>query len=236
MLQLLQLKGCFFLDTLCSILQNCSSEEYLFLGGDFNCTEHMLDRNHIEPHLPSQKRLIHIIKKYELCDIWRQLNGTERQYTWVHTRDNVMSFARLDRVYGFKHHLNIFNKCSIIPIGFSDHGMVQCCFMLSSLKPRSAYWHFNTSLLSDKFFRGSFSFFWEEYRNTKHEFQSVQQWWDFGKVQIRQFCQQYTHNVTREIRRSLENLETEINECQQLAESTGDNQYLEIEKEKGSVR
>jgi len=181
--------------------------------------------------------LIQIIKKHDLCDIWRQLNGTERQYTWVHARDNFMSFARLDRFYGFKHHLNIFNKCSIIPIGFSDHGMVQCSFILNCLKPRSAYWHLNVSLLSDTFFQDSFKIFWENYRNTKHEFQSIQQWWDFGKVQIRQFCQQYTHNVTREIRRSLENLETEINKCQQLAESTGDKHYLEIGlRKKGPVR
>ncbi len=35
-------------------LQNCSSDEVLFLGGDFNCTEnYRLDRNHLEPHAPS---------------------------------------------------------------------------------------------------------------------------------------------------------------------------------------
>lgn len=67
------------------MLKNCCSEDFLFLGGDFNCTELNLDRNHIEPHLASRIRLTHIIKKYELCDIWRYINGSERQYTWVHT-------------------------------------------------------------------------------------------------------------------------------------------------------
>ncbi len=52
-----------FLDLLCNTLQCCSEEEYLFLGGDFNCTEDMIDRNHIEPHLSSQKRLIQLIQK-----------------------------------------------------------------------------------------------------------------------------------------------------------------------------
>ncbi len=216
-----------FLDTLCCTLQNSSSEECLFLAGDFNCTEHALDRNHIEPHMPSRKRLTHIIKKHDLCDIWRQLNGDERQYTWVHTRDNVISFARLDRLYAFGHHLNIINSCSIVPMSFTDHAMVQCNVILNLIKPKSAYWHFNTSLLSDTFFKDSFKAFWENHRKTKSTFRSIQQWWDFGKIQIKQFCQQYTHNVTRELGRSLKSLEIDIKNCQQLADSTGDHYYLD---------
>ncbi len=92
-----------FLNNLNSILQNVSSEEFLFLGGDFNCTEQNLDRNHIEPHEPSRKRIIQVIKTHELSDIWRQFNGNQRQYTWSHARDNVLSLARLDRFYTFRH-------------------------------------------------------------------------------------------------------------------------------------
>ncbi len=46
-----------FLNVLCSVMQKCCVEEYLFLGGDFNCTVSNLDRNHFEPHLPSRNRL-----------------------------------------------------------------------------------------------------------------------------------------------------------------------------------
>ncbi len=45
----------FFLDTLCSTLQNCCTEEFLFLGGDFNCAELDIVRNHVEPHMASRK-------------------------------------------------------------------------------------------------------------------------------------------------------------------------------------
>lgn len=88
-----------FLDTLGSTLQNCCTEEFLFLGGDFNCAELDMDRNHVEPHMASRKHLIHLIEKFDLCDVWRALNGNERQYTWAHTRDNCLSLARLDRFY-----------------------------------------------------------------------------------------------------------------------------------------
>lgn len=149
-----------FLYTLCCMLQNVSSEEYLFLTGDFNCMESVLDRNHIEPHMPSWKCLVHLPKKHDLCDIWRQLNGTERQYPSVHTRDNVISLARLVRLYAFRHHLNIFNSCSIVPMSFTDHAVVKCNFILNCIKPKSAYWHFYISLLNDKLFKESLGFSW----------------------------------------------------------------------------
>ncbi len=66
-----QLKGCAFLDTLSNVLVNCSTEDVLILGGDFNCTEQLLDRNHVEPHMPSRRRLIQLMISNEIADIWR---------------------------------------------------------------------------------------------------------------------------------------------------------------------
>ena len=38
-----------FLNVLSDVVHNC--DDYLFLGGDFNCTEDFkVDRNHLEPH------------------------------------------------------------------------------------------------------------------------------------------------------------------------------------------
>ncbi len=43
-----------FLYSVNTILQNCKTDEYVLLGGDFNCTENeLLDRNHVEPHANS---------------------------------------------------------------------------------------------------------------------------------------------------------------------------------------
>lgn len=51
-----------FLSTLSSVLQNVAVDEYFILGGDFNCTESNLDRNHVEPHVPSSQRLVQLKK------------------------------------------------------------------------------------------------------------------------------------------------------------------------------
>lgn len=39
-----------FLNALLATLLCCSVDEFLVVGGDFNCTEQELDRNHAEPH------------------------------------------------------------------------------------------------------------------------------------------------------------------------------------------
>lgn len=152
-----------FLDILCLALKKCSSDDFLLLGGDFNCTEQNLDRNHLEPHMPSRKRLIQLIKTHELNDVWRNFHGNSRQYTWSHFRDKVVSLARLDKIYCFRHQINVFRSCCIIPVSFSDHCMVQCSLFLNSVKSKSAYWHFNNALLSDKGFKDAFEFFLEKF-------------------------------------------------------------------------
>lgn len=100
-----------FLDTLHTVLHNCNSEEYVVVGGDFNFTENpSLDRNHPEPHAASKRSLITLKENFDLCDVWRFFHPNQRQYTWSHCKDKFLSLARLDRVYCFAHHINVFKK------------------------------------------------------------------------------------------------------------------------------
>ncbi len=87
-----------FLNKVRDAVENCKPEEYLFIGGDFNCTENdSIDRNHKEPHMESQRVLRQIIKEHDLYDIWRVLNKTQWQYTWTQVREYHVTMARLDR-------------------------------------------------------------------------------------------------------------------------------------------
>lgn len=214
-----------FLNIVCKTVSNCNSEDLLLIGGDFNCTEFASDRNHVEPHMASRKRLIQFRETHELVDIWWNFHKTQRHYTWSHTHNNMLSLARLDRFYGFSHQLNLFRECTIIPVSFSDHSLVQCFLTLGSIKPKSAMWHFNNRLLIDMEFRDIFRFFWNEFRTTKSDFQSLQQWWDFGKTQIKQLSQQYSYNITKELTRSMVKLEDDI---KKLQESIGTEQNQEL--------
>ena len=111
----------------------------------------------------------------------------------------------------------------------SDQFLAQCCFYIQNVKTSSAYWHFNTALLSDRFFREAFRFLQILLRKNKSSFSSVQQWWDIRKTLIQQFCKQYTRNVTKYITSCLQDLETEI---QTLLGCTGDQGSVEVLKSK----
>uniref|UniRef100_A0A674NVB8 exodeoxyribonuclease III n=1 Tax=Takifugu rubripes TaxID=31033 RepID=A0A674NVB8_TAKRU len=90
------------------VVAGCNNNEFLFLGGDFNCTENpLLDRNHPEPHLPSKSTLTKLVQARELCDVWRYFHLGQSQFTWTHSRGNQLSLASLDRFYFFRHHINI---------------------------------------------------------------------------------------------------------------------------------
>ena len=121
-----------FLKVLDTVLSKVQIDDFLFLGGNFNCTEDdVLDRNHLEPHSASQHALRQLLQAHDLCDVWRRMNDSIRQYTWTHCRGNLISMVRLDQFYCFKHNLNIFRKCSILPVGFTDHAMVVCNIFIS---------------------------------------------------------------------------------------------------------
>ncbi|KAK3514475.1 hypothetical protein QTP70_018692, partial [Hemibagrus guttatus] len=63
----------------------------------------------------------------------------------------------------------------------------------------------------------------------------VRQWWDHGKVLIQQLCREYTVNITRDITKSLKDLEIGIVELQALAEPTGDRRHVEDLKVKKAL-
>ncbi len=48
----------------------------------------------------------------------------------------------------------------ITPVCFSDHSLIKCVMTNNCIKAKSAYWHFNKSLLCDSFFREVFREFW----------------------------------------------------------------------------
>lgn len=120
-----------FLNELSVVLSQCGPEEFLFLGGDFNCTENdQVDRNHIEPHAASKRAIKQLVEVHSLTDVWREMHNKQRQYTWVQHRENFFSMARLDRFYCFKHHFSIFKGCRIL-LGLQ---IIPWCLVMSSLQ------------------------------------------------------------------------------------------------------
>ncbi len=120
-------------------------------------------------------------------------------------------------------------------MGFSDHSLVLCNVLIKSVKCKSAYWIFNTSLLSDKKCIDNFSFFGETFKQQKECYASLQQWWDCGKILIKDFCQKYTLNVTRDMAQSMNNLEKEIVALQDVIESNRNKKHIDDLKKKKAM-
>ena len=65
-----------FLEKITDELNSCNSKDYLFLGGDFNCTKNAtLDRNDAEPHPASQHALRQLVYSHGLVDVWRRTHA-----------------------------------------------------------------------------------------------------------------------------------------------------------------
>ncbi len=112
----------------------------------------------------------------------------------------------------FRHHGSLLR---IVSLPHHVFQIIVCCSaVFYSIKSKS-YWHLNTALLGDKCFKEGFKSFWDVFKTTKNSFRTLQQWWDFGKVQIKQFCQQYFQNVTREVALILNILEADILKLQE---------------------
>ncbi|KAJ4931707.1 hypothetical protein JOQ06_010147 [Pogonophryne albipinna] len=75
----------------------------------------------------------------------------------------------------------------------------------------------------------------KSFRERKGDFNYLKQWWDCGKADIKQLCLQYTLNVSRDITKSMRDLEMEIVELQSFAESTGNPGCIEDLKSKKAI-
>ena len=171
------------------------------VGGDWNCTMDLTkDRNGEEPH--SVEVLRDIINQFDRVDVWRTKHPNTRQYTWVKVFRARVSAALLYRFYMSRNRSNRLLGATILPVGFSDHHITMARLSISPGPRHASYWKFNVKLLQDATFCSGFPNVGERWQQ-REEYESVSQWCDVGKVQIRLFCQLYTALSSSEARRVL---------------------------------
>ena len=111
--------NCIFYDNLFSDLEDFV-EHPLVIGGDFNLCLSELDkqggRSYFFSHRQSRKVLIEYMDKFEIVDIWRNLNPTLKEYTWRQRAIEVS--CRLDFFLTSFSIANLVQKVEILS-GFS---------------------------------------------------------------------------------------------------------------------
>ena len=191
-----------------------SGDDPIVFSGDFNCTlDPKVDRSSgKEHHTASPKVLMQIIQQYDLCDCHRHVNNNLKMFTW---RNKCGSASRIDRLY-----VSDFKKSSIISFStmlcpFSDHCAVCVVLRVETHHARSTYWKFNTDFLRDAQFISVFKIFWRDWSTRKKDYDSLLDWWDLGKVKIRQICQDFGKERAFRYKQEKIILEKEIVEIEQ---------------------
>ena len=119
--------------------------------GDFNLVLHpeidYKNYKSVQHNVHARSKLLTLINDNNLIDIYRELNGNTRKYTW--NRTNTTQQGRLD-FFLITYNLFDFVKNCDIGISYrSDHSIIilQLCF--SSVQHGKGLWKFNNSLLMD---------------------------------------------------------------------------------------
>ena len=162
------------------------SQGFLFIGGDFNCIDNVLDRLNCSI-VPSADKtsLVTLLSDFSLVDVWRKQNPRRVSFTWFN--HNRTQASRIDRFFIDKSFLpNV--SCEILPCVLSDHDSVKLHVSFDGVVRRgSGVWRFNNSLLSDSNFKNELKNVIATFKLRIPEFASLREWWDSLKIEIKNF-------------------------------------------------
>lgn len=118
-----------------------------------------------------------------LIDVYRVFHPKSKGFTF-HSANG--SRSRIDRFYVDRDDQNNILAAGIKPFPFApDHNAIVIDFAFGNVPRCRGPWKFNTALLEDQSFIEKLEFSWTHWRSRKPEFNSLAEWWDSGKSEIR---------------------------------------------------
>ncbi|KAL9968540.1 hypothetical protein ACROYT_G020647 [Oculina patagonica] len=205
------------------------AQEKFIIGGDFNCALSPSDKEGGNPTSKKQsviKEIDNLCHLYSLCDIWRSLNPTAKQFTWRNKSFKVQ--CRLDYFLISKELSSTTIKCDILYAPNTDHSAIQLHLLSEELKQQKGpgFWKFNSSLLEDKQYvsdlRKNLTNFIEKYRDVE----DLGLKWDLVKMEIRGFTVKFSKIKARRRRDEEVFLQKKINELFTKAEKNRNNRPI----------
>ena len=189
------------------------TQEELVLLGDFNCVESpSLDRISLRKADPSALELQKLCAGLRCADAFRQLHPDTLEFTYCGPQGHA---SRLDRVYVSETLMLNVMSVEHPPNAFSNNTYVKASFDFSEIAQGNGALSFNRSLLEDNAFQDSIRDFWSGWKNQKHRFPSLLEWWDKGKSHIKSLSIRFrSANTKREhlyIRKLTKRLSNAIN-------------------------
>ena len=230
-----------FLDHLEQKISEIWSPEYtLVLGGDCNL---IMDRNldYMGLNIPVRSKFNEtfedFLSKYNLEDIWRNKNPSEKQFTYKQKQPLVQT--RLDYWFVSSTLKQQVYSCDIVPSITPDHSGVILRFksLVDAYVLGKSYWKFNNSFCEDKVFVDKML---DKIKELKEELipQIIDKrlLWDFMKMKMREFIITFSKEKAKVRRLEIERLEKEIGELEKQLVSTSPKSMIDdIEIKKSTL-
>ena len=170
----------------------------IIIGGDFNCYDNALDK--FGGNISIHKEYESLKNDFALVDVWRNLHPGSREFTWFNSSFSIRS--RLDKFLVSRELLSPGVECNISPCPISDHDFVSLVFDIpTGVKRGPGVWTFNNSLLKDKDFCTTIEKFIDCHLRFLPSFASLQDWWEFLKLSIKEESIAFSHNKQRRLRK-----------------------------------
>ena len=170
----------------------------IIIGGDFNCYDNVLDK--FGGNISIHKEYESLKNDFALVDVWRNLHPGSREFTWFNS--SFSSGSRLDKFLVSRELLSPVVECNISPRPISDHDFVSLVFDIpTGVKRGPGVWTFNNSLLKDKDFCTTIEKFIDCHLRFLPSFASLQDWWEFLKLSIKEESIAFSHNKQRRLRK-----------------------------------
>ena len=212
--------------TLCELermldIFSLDSYKNILFAGDFNCFFNSnLEASGGNPALKkkSVSKLIQLLEKYDLIDIWRIRNPFSKRYTFRKNHFSGYIQRRLDYIFVSNTLQESLQQTSILPSFCSDHSPI----LVSYNKPTEIsmgknFWKFNSSLVQDETFVLKLKEHIKHVKTSFHSnFENNEHFkWEFLKYEIRKFTIGYSKNKAKLKREKVLFLEKKLKDLEQ---------------------
>ena len=161
----------------------------IILGGDFNaCLNPEVDKHGGSKEDVSEyaKEIIELNQEFNLIDVWRVMNPTEKRFTWRGNTKKGRVFSRLDFWLISTHMIYDLVNTDILPSIKTDHSLISLSFEIkNSISKGKGFWKFNGELLKDAEYVATIKNILNECKNMHKDFTNKAMLWDYVKCEIR---------------------------------------------------
>ncbi len=206
-------------------------DDRVIVGGDFNVTLERIDKQggNVNPKQGTISEIQRLMNLFDLQDIWRVRNPSEKRYTWRQKHPTI--HCRLDYFFTSNKLHDSINNAAIIPTVKTDHSAItiQLEEVLTE-RHGKGYWKFNASLIADPEYTNNLKL---NINNWKGEAIGIdgRGTWEYIKYKVRDFTISYTKNKAKLKREREQMLEHKL----KLLEQNLQDDFVEYENVKSEL-